>query len=286
MEGFLLVYKDSGQTSHDVVHQIKKKFSFVKTGHTGTLDPLAEGLLIVLVNRATKLAFLFENLAKIYKGDIVFNHNYDTLDVTGRLIESKDIKLNVEVIQQSFMFFDKKSYWQVPPMYSAIKVQGTRMYHLAKKNVQIELTPRKVNIFSLNIISNDLSNNQVTFEANVSKGTYIRSLARDIGFRMNTYGALKTLIRTQIGSYHVQKAKNIHQISLADLIEIKTLFAHYPKIVLADYLIRLIQNGFYLDQRHITISKAFIVLNQYNKWIAYYEPINRFQYRPRYFFLV
>lgn len=113
-------------SSHDVIYLIKKKLNLNKIGHTGILDPMAEGLLIVLINKATKLAFLFENLDKTYQGSILFNKNFDTLDVTGKIIETKKNILSIKEIEKSFLFFLKKKYLQVPPMYSAIKIKGKK----------------------------------------------------------------------------------------------------------------------------------------------------------------
>ncbi|WEK82251.1 MAG: tRNA pseudouridine synthase B [Candidatus Phytoplasma pruni] len=283
MDGFFLINKEPNMTSHDVVYKIKKKFNFTKTGHTGILDPMAKGLLIVLINRATKLAFLFEHLNKGYQGNMVFNKQYDTLDITGTLTAQKEIPLTNEMVQESFRFFDQKQYLQKPPLYSAIKVKGGKLYDLARKNIEIDVAPRKVKIYHLEIVS-ALKNDQIEFVTNVSKGTYIRSLARDIGEKMNTYGSLQSLTRTQIGSYDWKRAKKIDEVSLEDLNDVKILFQNHKQILLNDYLVRLVQNGVYLDERQIITDEPFVVLDQKENWVAYYEPIKKNKYRPRYFF--
>ncbi|WCA22622.1 tRNA pseudouridine(55) synthase TruB [Candidatus Phytoplasma oryzae] len=286
MNGFFLVYKKKGITSHNTIKQIKKKFNFKKVGHTGTLDPFAEGLLIVLVNNFTKLAFLFDNLDKKYEGVMIFNKNYDTLDITGNLIEEKfNIVLKPEIIQENFSFFDKKIYLQIPPMYSAIKIKGQKMYNLAKKGVKINIPPRKVHIYDLKILS-FLSENKVKFYTKVSKGTYVRSLARDIGIKMNTFGCLQKLVRINIGNYCLTKSKYADLIEIKDLICKKDLFKKYLKIQLNSYLIKLVKNGIYLDHRQIKTNKPFIVLDENNKWVAYYEPIKDKDntYFPKFFF--
>ncbi len=283
MDGFFLINKEPNMTSHDVVYKIKKKFNFAKTGHTGILDPMAKGLLIVLINQATKLAFLFENLNKGYRGSMVFNKQYDTLDITGTLTAQKEMLLTNEMVQESVAFFDQKQYLQKPPLYSAIKVKGQKLYDLARKNIEIDVDPRKVKIYHLEMVS-ALKNDQIEFIATVSKGTYIRSLARDMGERMDTYGSLQSLTRTQIGSYDWKNAKTIDEVSLEDLNDVKSLFPNHQKIVLNDYLVRLVQNGVYLDERQIITDEPFVVLDQKENWIAYYEPIEKNKYRPRYFF--
>jgi tRNA pseudouridine55 synthase len=283
MEGFFLIYKQKGMTSHDVVYKIKKKFNLIKAGHTGTLDPLAEGLLIVLVNNFTKLSFLFEKLDKIYKGIILFNQKFDTLDISGNLLDVKKNFLNNKMVIKSFNFFNKKEYLQIPPIYSAIKIKGQKMYNLARKNIKIEIPPRKVNIYNLRMISY-LEKNQVNFLAQVSSGTYIRSLARDIAEKMNTYGCLKKLVRTAIGPYILKNSKYIENITKTDLINAKDFFKNYPKIILNQYLIKLVKNGIILDERQTKSSVPFVVMDEKKNLIAYYVPIGENKYYPKYFF--
>lgn len=281
--GFFLINKEKGMTSHDVVHKMKKKFNFMKVGHTGILDPLAEGLLIILINKATKLSFLFENLDKTYQGSMIFNKHFDTLDITGKLIYTKENILCLEQIKKNFAFFNKKKYLQTPPMFSAIKIKGNKMYDLARKNIQIDIPPREVNIKNLKITS-ALVNDSIHFETKVSKGTYIRSLIRDIASKMNTYGSLKTLNRIKVGPYNIKYAHNIDSIDIKHLIDIKMLFRKEQKIILNDYLIKLVKNGIVLDERQIITQKPFIVLNQNKNWIAYYTPKKKNKYYPKYFF--
>ncbi|MFP7699405.1 MAG: tRNA pseudouridine(55) synthase TruB [Candidatus Phytoplasma pyri] len=283
MQGFFLVYKNKFITSHDVVKQIKKKFNFLKVGHSGTLDPLAEGLLIVFINKATKLAFLFENLDKQYEGTFVFNKKYDTFDILGKLIAVKNNIISDEQVQRSFDKFHKKKYLQKPPMYSSIKIKGQKMYNLARKNIILEIPKREVIIHSL-LKTSLVYDNQVDFLTHVSKGTYVRSLASDIALDMNTYGALKKLKRISIGNYLLSDAKTIEKISLKDLKMVETLFCNYNELILNDYLIKLVKNGIYLDQRQIITNKPFIVKNNKNQLVAYYEPIVKNIYAPKFFF--
>lgn len=283
MNGIFFINKESGQTSHDVVQQIKKKFSLLKVGHTGTLDPLAEGLLLILVGKATKLNFLFEKLDKKYQGTIIFNHEYDTLDVEGKLITTKNQILTDELIKKSFADFHQQKYQQTPPMYSAIKIKGQKLYHLARKNIQVDIPKRQVFIYHLEQMSS-LKEQSVEFYTHVSKGTYIRSLVRDIASYMSTYGALSKLCRLAIGPYQLNKATKIEQVELNCLIPVKNFFINYPQIILNDYLIKLVKNGIYLDKRQIITKKPFVVLDKQKKWIAYYEVIDQNQYAPKYFF--
>ncbi|CCP88155.1 tRNA pseudouridine synthase B [Candidatus Phytoplasma solani] len=281
--GFFFVHKKSNMTSHDVVWQIKKKFNLDKVGHTGTLDPLASGLLIICIGKATKLAFLFDHLDKTYQGVFVFNQKYDTLDVTGKLIDTTNIVLNEQLIQNSFACFHQQTYLQTPPMFSAVKVNGQKMYHLARKNQTITLPPKEVTIHHLEAQSN-LKDNQISFITRVSKGTYIRSLAQDIASKMNTFGALSSLQRIAIGSYSKQLTKTIDALTLDDLVEDISFFATCDKIILNNYLIKLVKNGIYLDHRQCITEKPFIVQDSNHNFIAYYDVFEKNKYYPRYFF--
>ncbi|MDO7983847.1 MAG: hypothetical protein Q8764_02825 [Pigeon pea little leaf phytoplasma] len=128
------------------------------------------------INKATKLAFLFNDLDKQYQGTAIFNKNYDTLDINGKLINTKKIILSESIVKKNFDYFDNKQYWQTPPMFSAIKIKGQKMYDLARKKHYVEIPPRQVKISNLKLISYDIQKQEAKFQVNVSKGTYIRSL--------------------------------------------------------------------------------------------------------------
>ncbi|MDV3166878.1 MAG: tRNA pseudouridine(55) synthase TruB [Vigna little leaf phytoplasma] len=283
MNGVFFINKQKGMTSYDVVRQIKKKFGLLKVGHTGTLDPLAEGLLLILVGKATKLNFLFSDLDKQYTGTIIFNRKYDTLDIEGKLLAESDQLLQDNMIQTVFGHFHQQKYWQIPPIYSALKFKGQRLYHLARKNMNIIIPPRKVCIYRL-IKTSYLQNDKVDFFAHVSKGTYIRSLANDIAQKLNTYGAIAKLCRTAIGFYPLSQAQYLNQITLEHIIPVEKFFQNYPKIILNDYLINLVKNGIYLDERQISTHRPFVVLNKQEEMIAYYEVVAKYKYAPKYYF--
>jgi tRNA pseudouridine55 synthase len=229
------------------------------------------------------LAFLFDKLSKTYQGTLLFNKHYDTLDVTGKLLDTKNITLTDLSIQTSFASFHKKKYLQVPPMFSAVKIKGQKMYRLARQNQIVDIPPREVFIHHFEKTSL-LCRNQINFLAHVSKGTYIRSLARDLALQLNTYGALLCLQRTAIGTYLLQDAKKVENLELDDLILDSTFFASYDEVILNDYLIKLVKNGAYLDQRHIITQKNFIVKDINKNFIAYYDILDTNKYYPRYFF--
>lgn len=279
MNGIFLIDKPAGMTSHDVVYKIRKKFHIKKVGHTGTLDPFATGLLIVLVGKATKLAFLFEDLDKSYTGELVFGKAYDTDDMTGRVIAESN-KLVDEKALENVVQSMIPTYAQVPPNYSAIKKDGIKAYEAARKGIDLHLKARNVFVYHFNYT---LNNHGLYFDTKVSKGTYIRSIARDIGLSLNTYGALRQLNRTMIGIYNIQQAKTIEEVTYDDLIDHEVLFIDTPKVVLEDYFIKLVLNGTYLDHRQTTLEVPFVVTDKQGKYIAYYLPDNG-QYKVKYFF--
>lgn len=279
MDGIFLVDKPSGLTSHDVVFKIKKQFKLNKVGHTGTLDPFATGLLIILVGKATKLAFLFDELDKQYSGQITLGQAYDTDDVTGRVIDQRSVDFTKSMLEKVVQSM-QPNYMQTPPNYSAIKKDGIKAYDAARMGQALQLSPRLVEIYAFNYEINDTI---IDFNTHVSKGTYIRSIARDIGLKLNTYGALKTLRRTAIGNYAIEHAKALTQLSENDLIDHRLLFRNIPKLKLNDYLIKLVKNGVKLDERQITTDKPFVVVDQHDQMIAYYVPDNN-AYKVKYFF--
>lgn len=279
MDGIFLVDKPSGLTSHDVVFKIKKQFKLNKVGHTGTLDPFATGLLIILVGKATKLAFLFDELDKQYSGQITLGQAYDTDDVTGRVIDQRSVDFTKSMLEEVVQSM-QPNYMQTPPNYSAIKKDGIKAYDAARMGQALQLSPRLVEIYAFNY---EINHTIIDFNTHVSKGTYIRSIARDIGLKLNTYGALKTLRRTAIGNYAIEHAKALTQLSENDLIDHRLLFRNIPKLKLNDYLIKLVKNGVKLDERQITTDKPFVVVDQHDQMIAYYVPDNN-AYKVKYFF--
>jgi len=281
MNGIFLVDKDAQMTSHDVVYKIKKKFNLDKVGHAGTLDPFATGLLIILVGKATRLSSLLSSHHKTYEGVIEFGKYYDTYDTTGKVIDELPInfsKSDVEKATQSFI----PSYMQKPPIYSALKIDGIRAYKHARSGNFIELEPRFVEIFDFQMTS--FNDDHISFKASVSSGTYIRSLAFDLGEKLNTYGALKSLRRISIDNFDIKDAKSLDDITIEDFIDHKTLFKHYPKITLNDYLITLVKNGVRLDERQTTLTEPFIVENEQGEYIALYEPSGEGTYKISYLF--
>ena len=209
MEGIIVVNKPKGITSFDVIRKLKKILKTKKIGHTGTLDPLATGVMLVCVGRATKLASDLEAKDKIYIADFDIGYATDTYDIEGKKIAENTIEISKENLEQSIKKFIG-NIKQIPPMYSAIKIDGNKLYHLARKGIEVERPERNVTIEYINLL--DFKDNKVKIETKVSKGCYIRSLIYDIGQDLGTYATMTALQRKQVGDYSLENSYSLEQI--------------------------------------------------------------------------
>jgi tRNA pseudouridine55 synthase len=240
MDGFILINKPKNWTSYDVIRVLKKLFNVKKIGHSGTLDPFAEGLLIIGINRATKFIEFLINLPKEYIAKIKFGIETDTLDIDGKIINcDNSFKLNENVLQMAVDNFPR-SYEQIPPKFSAKKVDGSRAYELAREGKEFELKPKLVSIYDLKIESIDEANNEAVFYLKVSSGFYVRSFARDLANRIGTFGYLLELKRIAIGNFKLENAHNIDDREFK-LIQIDTALDFIEKIEILDC--RKFKNG-------------------------------------------
>ena len=209
MEGIIVVNKPKGITSFDVIRKLKKILKTKKIGHTGTLDPLATGIMLVCVGRATKLASDLEAKDKIYIADFDIGYATDTYDIEGKKIAENIIEVSKENLKQSIKKFIG-NIKQIPPMYSAIKIDGNKLYHLARKGIEVERPERDVTIEYINLL--DFKDNKAKIETKVSKGCYIRSLIYDIGQDLGTYATMTALQRKQVGDYSLENSYSLEQI--------------------------------------------------------------------------
>ena len=209
MEGIIVVNKPKGITSFDVIRKLKKILKTKKIGHTGTLDPLATGVMLMCVGKATKLASDLEAKAKIYIANFDIGYATDTYDIEGKKIVENIIDVSKEDLEQSIKKFIG-NIKQVPPMYSAIKIDGNKLYHLARKGIEVERPERDVTIEYINLL--DFKDNKAKIETKVSKGCYIRSLIYDIGQDLGTYATMTALQRKQVGDYSLENSYSLEQI--------------------------------------------------------------------------
>ena len=209
MEGIIVVNKPKGITSFDVIRKLKKILKTKKIGHTGTLDPLATGVMLMCVGKATKLASDLEAKAKVYIANFDIGYATDTYDIEGKKIVENIIDVSKEDLEQSIKKFIG-NIKQVPPMYSAIKIDGNKLYHLARKGIEVERPERDITIEYINLL--DFKDNKAKIETKVSKGCYIRSLIFDIGQDLGTYATMTVLQRKQVGDYSLENSYCLEQI--------------------------------------------------------------------------
>jgi len=209
LEGIIIVNKPKGITSFDVIRKLKKILKTKKIGHTGTLDPLATGLMLICIGKATKLASDLEAKAKVYIANFDIGYATDTYDIEGKKIVENIINVSKEDLEQSIKKFIG-NIKQVPPMYSAIKIDGNKLYHLARKGIEVERPERDVTIEYINLL--DFKDNKAKIETKVSKGCYIRSLIFDIGQDLGTYATMTALQRKQVGDYSLEESYSLEQI--------------------------------------------------------------------------
>ena len=221
INGFLLVNKGPGITSSRVVQIVKKKFQLKKVGHLGTLDPMATGLLIIAINRATKFASLLLQSEKSYRAEVTLGIQTDTDDAEGEAISSKKVDITELEIKETLLTFLGASY-QLPPDYSALKHKGKPMYKYARNGIKVEKAERKIFIKNIQNILTEIP--KVSFDISCSKGTYIRSIARDLGARLGCGAHLSGLIRTSQEKFMLSDACSLEDINLEDIISLEKAF--------------------------------------------------------------
>lgn len=242
MKDFLVVVdKPKNVTSRDVVNKLNRIFNTKKIGHTGTLDPLATGVLVCLVGKYTKLVDLITSYDKEYIAEIKLGIKTDTGDITGNILEEANCSITKEDIQNVFKSFPK-SYEQTVPKYSAVKINGKKLYEYAREGIEITLPKRCVNIYNLELIS--FENDVIKFKTRVSKGTYIRSLIEDICNNLNVIGTMASLIRTKQGNFSLEESFSLEQIEKDDFRKrnIKD-FLNIPVIKIKEEDYKTIING-------------------------------------------
>ena len=245
MDGFLLLDKEKGISSNQLVQKVKKSLSLKKVGHLGTLDPMATGLMILAINRATKFSSYFLESDKSYDASIQLGSSTDTDDAMGNIISSSDIIPNEKDINKSLASFIGQSM-QTAPFFSALKHKGKPLYKYAREGEFISKPPREINIFSIkNIIC---EYNKCSFIVHCSKGTYIRSIARDLGDKLNSGGHLSALRRLSQGIFNIKNAMTIENIELNKLITIEEAFSELSEIQLDSNQTKFFMNGVKIEE--------------------------------------
>ena len=249
MNGIIIIDKPQEWTSNDVVSRLRRVFNTRRIGHGGTLDPMATGVLPVFVGRATRGVEFFEHAEKVYETTIRFGLTTDTEDITGKTLTETEVSLTEEELLAVLPRF-RGDIMQTPPMYSAIKVNGQKLYDLARKGREVERQPRPITIHELRLLA--FSGNEARLRVRCSKGTYIRTLCKDIGEALGCGGCMAALRRVEAGEYTLEGSIPLRQ--LLDISErgedvehllrpVDTMFASHPKLTLSEKQARLVKNG-------------------------------------------
>lgn len=269
MNGILVIYKEKGYTSRDVVNIVGRILGTKKIGHTGTLDPMATGVLVLCVGSSLKLVELLTNHDKEYVARIKLGMETDTLDITGTVVKTKEVKeiskQRVEAVLQKFVGKIK----QEVPRYSAIKVNGKKLYEYARAGIDVELPVHEVEIYDLQLVG-DISNYEFCIKCRVSKGTYIRSLVRDIGLSLGTVATMVELERIKLGNFSLEDAYSLQDVKegnyrLLNPVDVLDL----PKVIVDEKLEKKIKNGQVLKK--FFDEDMAMILDQEHKLIAIYQ---------------
>ena len=267
MNGLIVVNKSKDMTSRDVVNIISRKFNTKKVGHTGTLDPIASGVLVVAIGKYTKLVDIITSEKKEYIATMKLGELTDTLDTTGIVLDKKNYNFNKEELIKVLESF-KTTYLQEVPKYSAIKINGKKLYEYARNNIDIELPKREVTIYDIELL--EYNNDTIKFKCLVSKGTYIRSLIRDIADKLNTYASMSDLIRTKQGIFDINNSYSLEDINndRYELLTYKDIFMDYKHIELNDDEYFKVSNG---QKMKFNSNENIVLLTYKNEYIAMYE---------------
>ena len=266
ISGCLLINKKVGLTSRDEVNRVSKALKIKKCGHIGTLDPFASGLLIVLVNKATKISTFLEGEDKTYVAKLKLGEATDSGDLTGNIIETKQVpilaKEEITNILNSFLGESE----QLPPMFSALKYKGKHYYDYARSGETIERKTRKITIYEIRLLNYE--DEYITFLAKVSKGTYIRTLAEDIAKKLNTVGHLVNLERTAIGEFSLKNAISDEEVDASKLIRVDDMLKKYRSVYLSKEDAFKALNGVKMK---LPYNDEYLLLKDDNGLIAMYQ---------------
>jgi len=273
MNGILNIFKPTGMTSFDVVRIIKKISHVKKVGHAGTLDPEASGVLPVCIGKATKAIDYIMGDFKIYEAELKLGVITDTYDKEGKILKESEVNSSIDEITQCINSFVGEIK-QVPPMYSALKVNGKKLYELARAGIEIEREARPITIYDIEITSIKIP--YVRFVVKCSKGTYIRSLCYDIGELLKCGGMMWNLQRTATGQFHIEDSINIQDLNDENINEqimpIESIFQNNTKIIIEDRFVKFLLNGVVVKDKALTCkieaARIYSIYNNNNDFIG------------------
>lgn len=271
MNGILLINKPIDFTSRDVVNKLSGILHTKKIGHTGTLDPIATGVLVICVGNTTKLCELLTSEYKEYISTIKLGIKTDTLDITGNVVEEKEYNVNESLIKEVLSSFIGKST-QTTPIYSAVKVNGKKLYEYAREGKKVDLPKREINITNIELLS--YQDDEISFKTTVSKGTYIRALIDDICTKLNTIGTMSSLIRTKQGKFNLEDTYTLSDIESSNykIISIEEALTELETIEIDDNLYNKVKNGSIIDKN---FNNDIVCLKYQNKIVAIYKTYDK-----------
>ena len=279
MNGIIVINKNSGPTSHDIINKVRKIFKTKKVGHLGTLDPLARGVLVVCINDATKLVQFLENDSKEYIAEVLVGTSTDTFDCTGNIINDEEVNdLTNQKIDETLKNFLGKSK-QLPPIYSAIKKDGKKLYEYAREGKDVEIAEREIEIYNIERISDvKIDNNKALFsiKVNVSKGTYIRSLCVDICKKLGYSGCMNNLIRTRSGKWSITDSSTIEEVEYGNytLYSMLDAVSDFPFLEDEECIYKA-KHGMKISANNVSNlignNRKTIVIKELDKIVAVYE---------------
>lgn len=280
MNGIININKPLGMTSHDVVGRLRRILGIKKIGHTGTLDPDASGVLPMCIGRATKTADMLTAQNKQYIAEVTLGSATTTLDASGEVTETSEVNVDEGDIQSVVTEF-VGDIMQIPPMYSAIKIDGKRLYELAREGVEVERKPRPVTIEKIEILGIDLENKKFSMKVDCSKGTYIRTLCDDIGRRLGCLAHMSALIRTRSGRFCIDDAYTLDEVEkmagegdMSFLVPIDKVFEELPKLILSSRRARLMCNGVRISAQGIIDGESYRVYDESGSFLTISEAEN------------
>ena len=248
MDGIILINKEKGYTSHDIVNKVRKKLNIKKVGHAGTLDPLATGILPILIGKGTKLSKYLIEHDKTYIANIKLGIKTTTGDLEGDIIKkTENVNIDEFVIKNVLKTFIGKQK-QIPPMYSAIKINGKKLYEYARASENIEITPRDIEIYDIYLNNYDKEKQEVKITAHVSKGTYIRTLCENIAEKLGTVGTMKELERIKVNQFTIEKSVYIDDLKPENIMSIEEIFNTKLNIILNNIELHKLLNGVLIEK--------------------------------------
>ncbi len=286
MNALLLLDKPQGLSSHSAVHRVRKLTGEERAGHAGTLDPMATGVLLILLGNAVRLSEYIIDHDKKYRATVKLGVEMDTYDATGTVVETRPVAVSPAEIENALASFVGKLN-QVPPQHSAIQVQGKRAYKLARQGAFVQLEPRSVEIYSITNITTDADT--ISFDVHCSKGTYIRSIAHDLGAKLGTGGHLSALRRLAIAEFTIEQSVTLEQLEAAitagtvaqHLLSMDFAISQFDQLTIDPTTVRAVQTGKFIDVSANLTTPLVRAYDDRGRLIALLEQVAGKQYKPK-----